>query len=143
MPPQSRFSFVDEGEALRRLKVDRPTFEGLVKQGRLKPMRGMGKDAFYRVSDLDALSSELHPPVEAEAEEEMESGKKGKQHDPAMRVHLRLQADLKWLEISEEDLHLWFREVHTDAYSRYQNNVRQVMQKLQMILDLVDQAKRA
>jgi hypothetical protein len=142
MPPQSRFSFIDEGEALRRLKVDRPTFETLLKQGRLKPVRGMGRDAFYRASEVDALYSELHPQPELAEEEEAEIERKAKQHDPAMRVHLRLQADLKWLDISEEDIRLWFREVRTDAYGRYQSNIRQVMGKLQMILDLIDEQQR-
>jgi hypothetical protein len=142
MPLQSRFSFVDESEALRLLRIDRPTFEQLLKEGRLKPVRGVGKDAFYRTSELEALYKELHPQVESEEEEGAVAGKKVKQHDPAMRVHLRLQADLKWLEVSEEDIRQWFQEVRSDAYQRYQNNIRQVMVRLQMILDLIGEAQR-
>jgi len=140
MPSPGRFSFVDEGEALRLLKIDRPAFETLLRQGRLKPIRGVGKDAFYRTSDLEALYRELHSQQE-EPEAETPTEQKAKQRDPAVRVHLRLQADLKWLDLSEEDIRLWFREVRTDAYGRYRNNIQQVMARLQMILDLINESE--
>ena len=57
----SRFSFVDEGEAVRRLNVDRDTLLELVASKRLRAYPGVGKGNFFRVGDLDTLADELHP----------------------------------------------------------------------------------
>jgi hypothetical protein len=55
-----------------------------------------------------------------------------------MRVHLRLQADLKWFDIGESDIAAWFRELRPDSYSRQRSNILEVMRKLQQIVDLID-----
>src|SRR5690242_21179723 len=62
----SRFSFLDEGEALRRLGVDRDTLLTLVREKRLRAYPGVGKGNFYRVSDLDKLAAELRPAQQAD-----------------------------------------------------------------------------
>ena len=57
-----RFSFVDEGEAVRRLNVGRETLLELVASKRLRAYPGVGKGNFFRVGDLFSLrltSSEL------------------------------------------------------------------------------------
>ena len=56
-----RFSFVDEGEAVRRLNVNRETLLELVASKRLRAYPGVGKGNFFRVGDLDRLKEELHP----------------------------------------------------------------------------------
>lgn len=144
-----RFAFVDEGEAVRRLGVDRDTIVSLVRAGRLRAYPGVGKGNFYKLGELQALAAELHPPEPAgegaaegaEEEAAVPAGvpKRG-QHDPAYRVHLRLQADLKWYDLSDADLALWVRELHPDAYERQRTNITTVMAKLQRLLTLMDEA---
>jgi hypothetical protein len=150
MGTPSRFSFVDEGEAVRRLGVDRDTIVSLVRAGRLRAFPGVGKGSFYRLGDLLALAEELHPRSPApEAEESAEesageamtpAAPKRPQHDPAYKVHLRLQADLKWYDLSDADFRAWVRELHPDGYERQRTNITTVMAKLQRLLALMDEA---
>src|SRR5215467_13186169 len=96
----SKFAFLDEGEAIRRLGVDRDTLLTLVREKRLRAYPGVGKGHFFRVSDLDKLADELHPaaPTPPSPLPLLSAGSitVRKQHDPAYKVHLRLQGDLKW-----------------------------------------------
>src|SRR5260370_38077849 len=55
MNTPSKFAFQDEGEALRRLGVDRDTLLALVREGRLRAYRGFGAGSFFRTQDLDDL----------------------------------------------------------------------------------------
>ncbi len=139
--PASRFAFIDDSEALRRLGVDRKTLEQFIKEKRLRAYGGVGKDAFFKTGEVEALAAALHPPAEAPAPEEPPVGEKKAgppRHDPAMRVHLRLQADLKWFDISDDDIASWFRELRPDGYQRQRANILEVMRKLQRIVDLID-----
>ncbi len=151
----SRFAFTDAGDAARRLGVDRVTLEQWTRSGRIKAHRGVGKDVFYRSADVDALYGELHPVAElAEAVEadERESADEPvaaqtptrKKQDPQMRVYLRLQADAKWYDISEEDIQTWFQQLAPDGYERNKRNVEHTIQKLQYLVDLIEdgQARR-
>src|SRR5689334_18490778 len=114
----ARFAFMDASDVARRLGVDRITLEEWVRQGRIKPHRGVGKEAFFRSSDVEALYNELHPATElaeAVAADERESAGETstatparKKQDPQMRVYLRLQADAKWYDTSEDDIRAWF-----------------------------------
>jgi hypothetical protein len=142
MGAPGRFSFVDESDAVRRLGVDRDTLLALVAAGRLRSYPGVGKGHFFRVGDLQALAEELHPAeAEPEHEEPAESTeqRQRRQHDPAYRVHLRLVADLKWYDLSDDDLRAWLRELHPDAYERQRTNISTVIGKLQRLLALMDE----
>lgn len=57
----SKFAFLDEGEAIRLLGVDRDTLLTFVREKRLRSYPGVGKGHFFRVSDLEKLAAELHP----------------------------------------------------------------------------------
>ncbi|MGZ3681074.1 MAG: hypothetical protein ACXWQR_21830 [Ktedonobacterales bacterium] len=143
MSAPARFSFLDEGEALRRLGVDRDTLLTLVREKRLRAYPGVGKGNFYRLRDIDALYAELHAeaarPVAATDESEAPpTGRKV--FDPAYKVHVRLQADLKWYDLEDEDLQAWVRELHEDGYVRQRSNITSVMAKLQRLVDLMDEA---
>lgn len=138
-----RFSFLDEGEALRRLGVDRDTLLTLVREKRLRAYPGVGKGNFYRLRDIDALNAEFHaeaakPPAAGDEGEAPTTGRKV--FDPAYKVHVRLQADLKWYDLEDEDLQAWVRELHDDGYVRQRANVMSVMNKLQRLVDLMDEA---
>lgn len=148
MTGPSRFAFVDEGEAVRRLGVDRNMVLALVQAGRLKAYPGVGKGSFYKLGDLLALAQELHPtapePEPAAALDEAATaaaGAKRPQHDPAYKVHLRLQADLKWYNLADADLRAWVRELHPDGYQRQRTNITSVIARLQYLLGLMDDAE--
>ena len=76
-PARGRFAFMDAGETAKRLGIDRVTLDQWIKEGRIKTHRGVGRDVFFRSSDVEALYNELHPRVEladAIAADERESG---------------------------------------------------------------------
>lgn len=138
----SRFSFVDEGEALRRLGVDRDTLHAFVQEKRLRAYAGVGKGSFFRVSDIEALLAELHasegPADQSTTEDAAPSGRK--LFDPAYKVHVRLQADLKWYDLEDDDLKAWAREMTPDGYARQRTNILRVIEKLQRMIALMDEA---
>ncbi len=150
-PGGGRFAFVDAGEAARILGIDRVTLDQWVRDGRIKPHRGVGREAFFRTSEVEALYNELHPAAElaeAVAADERESAggeEKGaparKKQDPQMRVYLRLQADAKWYDTSEEDIRTWFRQLAPDGYERNKNNAEHTIKKLQYLVSLIEEAQ--
>lgn len=155
-PGGGRFAFVDAGEASRRLGIDRVTLDNWVKEGRIKTHRGVGRDSFFRSSDVEALYNELHPVDElaaAVAEDELESERANdsatatatparKKQDPQMRVYLRLQADAKWYDVSEDDIRSWYQQLAPDGYERNKRNVVHAIKKLQLIVDLIEDGER-
>jgi excisionase family DNA binding protein len=154
-----RFAFVDAGEAARLLGIDRVTLEQWIRDGRIKPHRGVGRDSFFRTADIEALNNELHPAselAEAIAADEQESaGNAGnaagklimptpvrKKQDPQMRVYLRLQADAKWYDTSEEDIRTWFQQLAPDGYERNKRNAEHTIKKLQYLVGLIEEAQQ-
>lgn len=145
-----RFAFLDAGEVARRLGIDRVTLDQWTRDGRIKGMRGVGKDVFYRASDVEALQNELHPATElaeaVEADERESAGEAAatkapvrKKQDPQMRVYLRLQADAKWYDVSEEDIRIWFQQLAPDGYERNKRNAEHTLKKLQYLVSLLDE----
>ncbi|MBO0780387.1 MAG: helix-turn-helix domain-containing protein [Ktedonobacteraceae bacterium] len=144
----ARFAFMDAGEAARRLGIDRLTLEQWVKDGRIKARRGVGRESFFRSSDVEALYNELHPEqelAEAIAADERESaavgGKPGpvrKKQDPQMRVYLRLQADAKWYDVAEEDIQTWFNQLDPEGYERNKRNAEHAIKKLQFLVSQIE-----
>ena len=149
-PGSGRFAFVDAGEAARILGVDRVTLDQWVREGRLKSHRGVGRESFFRAADIEALYSELYPSpelAEAVAADERESEDVGektptrKKQDPQMRVYLRLQADAKWYDVSEEDIRTWFQQLAPDGYDRNKRNAEHTIKKLQYLVGLIEEAQ--
>ena len=152
-PGGGRFAFIDAGEAARQLRIDRVTLDQWVRDGRIKPYRGVGKDAFFRASDDEALYNELYPSSdlaeavaaderESAGEEEKEKGPARKKQDPQMRVYLRLQADAKWYDVSEEDIRTWFQELAPVCYERNKRNAEHTIKKLQFLVSLIEEAQK-
>jgi len=151
-PGGGRFAFMDAGQAARRLGVDRVTLELWVKEGRIKTHRGVGREAFFRAGDVETLYKELHPPTElaaAVAADESESAGEAlpataarKKQDPQMRVYLRLQADAKWYDLSEDDIRFWFQQLAPDGYERNKRNAEHTIKKLQYLVCLIDEAQQ-
>jgi len=143
----SRFAFIDEGEVVRRLDVDRDTVLAFVREGRLRAYPGVGKGAFYRVADVEALAETLRPDrataqdgQASAAATDTTGASTRKVFDPAYKVHVRMQADLKWYDLADEDLQAWVRELHPDGYERQRANITQVIDKLQRLVSLMDDA---
>src|SRR5258707_9617551 len=88
-PGGARFAFVDAGEAARMLGIDRVTLDQWVRDGRIKPHRGVGREAFFRASEVEALYNELHPAAElaeaGAAEERRSAGEGGKNPPPRQK----------------------------------------------------------
>jgi len=150
-PIGGRFAFLDAGEAARRLQVDRVTLDQLVRDGRLKAYKGVGRDSFFRASDVEALYKELHPSTElaeAVAADERESSNVigqitvRKKQDPQMRVYQRLLADAKWYDTSEEDIRIWFQQLAPEGYERNKKNAEHTIQKLQFLVSLIEEAQK-
>ena len=147
-----RFAFMEAGEVARRLGIDRVTLEMWIKEGRIKTHRGVGREAFFRASDVEALYKELHPSAElaaAVAADESESAGESapttvarKKQEPQMRVYLRLQADAKWYDISEDDIRVWFQQLAPDGYERNKRNAEHTIKKLQYLVSLIDEAQQ-
>src|SRR5579872_4109684 len=150
-----RFAFVDAGEAARLLGIDRVTLEQWIRDGRIKPHRGVGRDSFFRTADIEALYKELHPATELAAaiaaDEQDSAGNTGgqllmptpvrKKQDPQMRVYLRLQADAKWYDTSEEDIRTWFQQLAPDGYERNKRNAEHTIKKLQYLVGLIEEGQ--
>ena len=149
-PGSGRFAFVDAGEAARLLGIDRVTLDQWIHDGRIKSHRGVGREAFFRTAEIEALYNEMHPSAElaeAVAVDERESedaevkAPSRKKQDPQMRVYLRLQADAKWYDISEEDIRVWFQQLAPDGYGRNARNAEHTIQKLQYLVGLIEEAE--
>ena len=145
------FAFLDAGEAARRRGIDRITLDQWVKEGRIKPHRGVGRDSFFRTNDVEALYNELHPATElaeaVEADEQdsaapVPQGLVRKKQDPQMRVYLRMQADAKWYDISEEDILYWFQQLAPDGYERNKRNAEHSIKKLQYLVELIEDGQK-
>jgi len=154
-PGGGRFAFLDAGETARKLQIDRTTLDQWVRDGRVKAYRGVGKDSFFKTAEVEALYKELHPEValaRAVAEDERDSANAGtaqpmqltvrKKQDPQMRVYLRLQADAKWYDVSEEDIRTWFQQLAPDGYERNKKNAEHTIKKLQYLVSLIEEAQR-
>lgn len=140
MAQPGKFAFLDESEALRRLNIDRDTLLGFVAEKRLRAYPGVGKGNFYRAADIEALYTQLHA-GEAIADEAPAAAVSGRKlFDPAYKVHVRLTADLKWYELEDEDLQAWVREMTADGYQRQRANITRVIEKLQRLVALMDEA---
>lgn len=141
MTSPSRFAFVDEGEAVRILGVDRDTLLSFVREKRLRAYKS-GIVNYYRTNDLDTLLAELRAEAAAEREATTPAVATGgrKVFDPAYKVHVRLQADLKWYELEDSDLRAWVREMTPDGYTRQRMNISMVISKLQRMIQLMDEA---
>ena len=65
-----------------------------------------------------------------------------KQQEPQMKVYLRLQADAKWYDISEEDIRAWFMQLAPDGYERNKRNAEYTIKKLQFLVSLIEEGQK-
>ena len=147
-----RFAFLDAGETAKRLGIDRVTLDQWVRDGRIRAYRGVGRDSFFKSAEIDALNKELHPEATlaaAIAADERDTASPGqpvqltvrKKQEPQMRVYLRLQADAKWYDTSEEDIRVWFQQLAPDGFERNKKNAQHTIKKLQYLVRLIEEAQ--
>jgi hypothetical protein len=143
------FRFLDDTDAQRILGVDRLTFQELLRTKRLRPVSGTGTIQFFRAADVnrlhDELAAEATSPTEAlaaetppAAPEAVPEKKPKKVQEPAMRVHTRMTADLKWYDISDADIQAWFDQLHPETYERRRGVAQFVRQRMDHIIALLD-----
>ncbi|HTI14028.1 MAG TPA: hypothetical protein VL461_05570 [Dictyobacter sp.] len=146
-PGGRRFAFLDAPAVVRRLGIDRLTLDQWVKEGRLRTHRGMGKDVFFRATEVEELYKELHADDEEQVEvveavpvdSSVPAGVTRRKNDPQMRVYLRLQADARWYDISDEDIRAWYQQLDADGYERNRTNALHTIGKLQFLVSLLEE----
>src|SRR3954447_1764589 len=93
-PGGGRFAFLDAGETARKLQIDRTTLDQWVRDDRVKAYRGVGKDAFFKTAEVEALYKELPPETalaRAAAEDARDSANTGTAQP--MRLTVREKQD--------------------------------------------------
>lgn len=158
----ANFRFLDDTTAQRQLGVDRITFEQFIKTNRLKVVSRAGENImFFRAADVAALRAELQPETEAEDAEYTAAiietaasatlaatlaatapATKRKKVDPAMRVHVRIQSDLKWYDVTDADAIAWFHQLRPEGYERNKENFRYFIARYQRLLDLIQSGEK-
>jgi hypothetical protein len=144
----SSFRFLDDTDAQRILGVDRLTFQALLQSKRLRPVSGTGTIQFFRAADVNRLRDELASEAaaavaqaEAAAEQappESPAKKPRRAQDPALRVHARFTADLKWYDISDADIQAWFDQLHPETYARRRGVAQFVKERMEHVIALLD-----
>ncbi len=141
------FRFLDDTDAQRILGVDRLTFQALLATKRLRAVSGAGTIQFFRAADVNRLRDELAAeaavqPTASAAPTEMPEAppakKPKKTQEPAMRVHARMTADLKWYDITDADIAAWFDQLHPETYARRRGVAQFVQQRMAQIIMLLD-----
>jgi hypothetical protein len=89
-------------------------------------------------SSADASPAGMLGEAPAEGDTATPAKPKKKSLDPAMRVHVRLTADLKWYDITDRDLRAWFDQLHPETYARRRANAEFVKQRMEQIIALLD-----
>jgi hypothetical protein len=149
------FRFLDDSDAQRQLGIDRITLEELIRTGRLKAVSRSGENIyFFRAAEIARVRAELYPDddnssIETDKEtvttppdqNTSEGTRPKKQRDPAMRVHQRLTADLKWYDISDDDIAAWLAELRPDSYDRQESNARYIISRMQQIIDMIEEGR--
>ncbi|MBA3826280.1 MAG: hypothetical protein H0X24_20565 [Ktedonobacterales bacterium] len=144
----SNFRFLDDTDAQRILGVDRLTFQELLSTKRLRAVSGAGTIQFFRAADVSRLRDELTAETATQAAasaaalasmpEAAPPKKPKKAQEPALRVHARMTADLRWYDISDADIQAWFDQLHPETYARRRGVAQFVQQRMAQIIALLD-----
>ncbi len=146
------FRFIDLPTAAEALGVTRTQVLEWVEAGRIKPFQGTGQGAVFRTRDVEALVAILGQERQAAAEAVAAEAAAAPQatppavmprkregalrRDPVKKVGTRLSQDMRWAEISDEDLAGWFDALDRRSYGAVRHAARQAITRLNAILDL-------
>ncbi len=136
--------FVSDSEAQNILGVDRITLEQLIKSGSLKAVSATGEHThFFRTADVEKLRDTLPKPQSNQtASDNLAPSQGKKQRPPAMKVHIRLQADLKWFDVTDDDMLAWFQQLSPNAYDQNIKNLRAHIARMQKIINLIEEGEK-
>ncbi len=135
--------FINDKDAQNILGVDRITLEKLIKAGSLKAVSTNGENNhFFRTADVEKLRETLPIQQSNQPAPENSSLPRGKkQRPPAMKVHIRLQADLKWFDVSDDDIQAWFQQLSPNSYALNKKNLRAHMARMQKIISIIEEGE--
>jgi hypothetical protein len=142
------FRFIDLPTAAEALGLTRTQLLAWVDEGRIKPFQGSGQAAVFRTRDIEALAATLATERQAAADAAAADAASapavvaprkrdgGLRRDPVKKVGTRLSQDMRWGEITEEDLAGWFDALDKRSYGAIRYAARQALTRLNQILDL-------
>jgi hypothetical protein len=143
------FRFIDLPTAAEVLGTTRAQVLQYVEDGALTPYSGAGQSAVFRTRDVEALLAELGraeavappaPATAAPAPSSVESAGRRRtdtiRRDPVKKVGTRLTQDVRWAEITDEDLAAWFDGLDRRSYAAVRHAARQALKRLNRIMDL-------
>lgn len=143
----SGFRFIDLPTAAEALGSTRQQLLEWMAAGRIKPFQGTGQAAVFRTRDVEALAATLATERQAQAEAAAAEAatppvvvprkREGAlRRDPVKKVGTRLSQDMRWGEITDEDLAGWFDALDKRSYGAIRYAARQAVTRLNQILDL-------
>ena len=138
-PARPRLAFMDAVEAAAILKTDRLAILALIETGRLKTYGGKTGNPFVRTEDVERLAAELDPT----GDDESLDPKTVHRNDPVRKLKLRIQQDAKWHEVDEAAMRAWAKELDPISYERMQKVAADAIKSLQLIIQVLDEAKAA
>ena len=144
------FRFIDLPTAAEVLGTTRAQVLQYVENGQLKPYSGSGQGAVFRTREVEELVAQLGreaaaaPPAPtrgpAAAESPVETAGRRRtetiRRDPVKKVGTRLTQDVRWAEITDEDLAAWFDGLDTRSYPAVRHAARQALRRLTRVLEL-------
>ena len=125
-------AFVDVGYAADMLHVSADTIRDWIADGKLRTFGGRADNPFIRYPDVVALAAEAG--VQAQGGEAPRRVKSA-----SARVQVRLTADSKWGDISEDDIRDWARRSDRARRVAARTAAGVARQRLDMVLRALDE----
>jgi hypothetical protein len=134
-----RLAFMDTVEAAAILKTDRLAVLKYIEEGRLRTFGGKPGNPFLRTEEVEKLAAELQPDQAGPALDP----KTVHRNDPVRKIKLRMQQDAKWPEIGETAMRAWARELDLVSFNRMRQTAREAIERLQLIIRVLDETEPA
>jgi hypothetical protein len=134
-----RLAFMDAMEAAAILKTDRLAVLKYIEEGRLRTFGGKPGNPFLRTEEVEKLAAELQPdPVGPTLDP-----KTVHRNDPVRKLKLRMQQDAKWPEVGEPAMRVWASELDLVSFNRMRQTAREAIERLQLIIHVLDETESA
>ena len=103
----------------------------LVESGRLKPYGGRSPNYIFRSADVAAMQADV---TDATHEKSVRPGKSA-----SARVQTRLTADVRWADITEDDIRQWAARADGSRRQAARTAASIAMQRLDTVLQVLDE----